>query len=174
MVLNYVSRAIILQVATHDSFTFVVIDRILESMYSLFLLVFWLDSVTFFINQISLFLFIFFLMRIWKLLILSSTLDSTCVFQLMASFSLHILPNGEIFSFVIKFSRTCYPSIKVFCEMVKKSPKSDKIFIIPFMRDPSTCEREHVIDPTHRIKSKLILKCGLSFSFLKYVVKPYV
>ena len=41
-----------------------------------------------------------------------------------------ILPNGENFNFFIKFLRTCDTSIKVFCEMVKKNPKSNGIFLI--------------------------------------------
>ena len=57
MVLDNVTRAIILQVATHDSFMFVVNDRILKSMYSLFLMVVGLDSMTSLINQISPFVF---------------------------------------------------------------------------------------------------------------------
>ena len=52
MVLDNVTRAIILQVATHDSFMFVVNDRILKSMYSLFLMVVGLDSMTSLITKI--------------------------------------------------------------------------------------------------------------------------
>ena len=56
-----------------------------------------------------------------------------------------ILANDQFFNFFIKFSRTCDTGIKVFCEMAKKAPKSDGIFLIlPFVRDPSTSEREHV------------------------------
>ena len=56
-----------------------------------------------------------------------------------------ILPNGEIFNFFIKFWRTCDTSIKMFCEMAEKPPKSNGIFLIlPLMRDPSTSERERV------------------------------
>ena len=57
-----------------------------------------------------------------------------------------ILPNGEIFNFFIKFWRTYDTSIKMFCEMAKKPPKSNGIFLIlPLVRNPSTSERERVL-----------------------------
>ena len=56
-----------------------------------------------------------------------------------------ILANGQFFSFFIKFWRTCDTGINVFCEMAKKAPKLNGIFLIlPFVRNPSTSEREHV------------------------------
>mgnify|MGYP002775681378 CR=1 FL=1 len=57
-----------------------------------------------------------------------------------------ILPNGEIFNFFIKFWRTYDTSIKMFCEMAKKPPKSNGIFLIlPLVRNPSTSERKRVL-----------------------------
>ena len=68
-----------------------------------------------------------------------------------------ILPNGEIFSFFIKFSRTCDSGIEVFCEMAKKAPKSEGIFLIlPFVCDPSTCVNANMLYVLSLYKSKCI------------------
>ena len=57
--------------------------------------------------------------------------------------------------------------INVFCKIIEKALKSTKIILIlPFMRDPSTCERERVtrckgniVIPIDKITTQSVLGC---------------
>ena len=60
-----------------------------------------------------------------------------CVFSIFAK--------GGFLSFSTEYLRMCDTSINDFCNISEKVLKSNGIFLIlPFARDHSTCEHEHV------------------------------
>ena len=55
--------------------------------------------------------------------------------------------NGGFLTFFIVIWKMYDTCVNVFCNITKKVLKSNGIFLIlPFMRDPSTCERKHVLN----------------------------
>ena len=66
--------------------------------------------------------------------------------------------------------------IIVFCNITEKVLKSNGIILIlPFMRDPSTCERERVKSPTALICSAFFVKLTLvTFSHIVMYVRTHL